>query len=553
MEHDDVVDTVQELGAEVLLQLVVDLELHPLVVRSGAFTRGEAEADCLRDVRGTEVRGEDQHGVLEVDRASLAVGETAVFEHLQEGVVDLLVCLLDLVEQHDGERLAADLLGELATLFVADVSGRSTEQTRRGEAVVELAHVDLDERIVLAEEEVRECFRQLGLTDTGRAGEDERARRALRVLQTCTGTTDRLGDGLDCLDLADDPLVQLVFHAEQTRGLFLGELEDGDAGPVSEDLGDLLVVDLGDDVEVTGTPLLLPLGTLTDEGLLLVAQVRSLLEVLCVDGRFLLPACVGDLVVELTQVWRRGHPADAHPRARLVDEVDCLVGQEPIVDVPVGQSGGSNECTVGDRDAVVCLVAIAQTLEDLDGVLDGRLADLDGLETTLESGVLLDVLAVLVEGGGTDGLQFATSQLRLENRRCVDGTFGGTCADERVQLVDEQDDVAAGVDLLEHLLQALLEVTAVTAAGHERAEVEGVELLVLERLGNLAVDDGLSQAFDDCGLTDTGLADENRVVLGTTRQHLHDALDFLRATDDRVELAFERGLGEVASELVENQ
>jgi len=41
-----------------------------------------------------------------------------------------------------------------------------------------------------------------------------------------------------------------------------------------------------------------------------------------------------------------------------------------------------------------------------------------------------------------------------------------------VQLVDEQDDVAAGADLLQHLLQALLEVTAVAAAGDERAEVE---------------------------------------------------------------------------------
>jgi hypothetical protein len=34
------------------------------------------------------------------------------------------VGLLDLVEQHHGERLAAHLLGELAALFVADVAGR---------------------------------------------------------------------------------------------------------------------------------------------------------------------------------------------------------------------------------------------------------------------------------------------------------------------------------------------------------------------------------------------------------------------------------------------
>jgi hypothetical protein len=40
-------------------------------------------------------------GVLEVDRAALAVGEAAVVEHLQQHVEHVGVGLLDLVEQHD--------------------------------------------------------------------------------------------------------------------------------------------------------------------------------------------------------------------------------------------------------------------------------------------------------------------------------------------------------------------------------------------------------------------------------------------------------------------
>jgi hypothetical protein len=122
-----------------------------------------------------------------------------------------------------------------------------------------------------------------------------------------------------------------------------------------------------------------------------------------------------------------------------------------------------------------------------------------------------------------------------------------------VDLVDEDDDVAAGADLLEDLLQPLLEVTAVAAAGHQGAEVEGVELLVLERLGDRAADDVLGQALDDRRLADAGLPDENGVVLGAARQDLHDALDLLLAPDDRVELALARRLGEVAAELVEHE
>ena len=74
------------------------------------------------------------------------------------------------------------------------------------------------------------------------------------------------------------------------------------------------------------------------------------------------------------------------------------------------------------------------------------------------------------------------ASIGLRMLRRVDRALGGARPDQRVQLVDEQDDVAAGADLLEHLLQALLEVTAVAGAGDQRAEVERVELLVLERL-----------------------------------------------------------------------
>ncbi len=184
---------------------------------------------------------------------------------------------------------------------------------------------------------------------------------------------------------------------------------------------------------------------------------------------------------------------------------------------------------------------------------DRRLVDLDGLEAALEGGVLLEVLAVLVERGGADGLQLTAGQHRLEDRGGVDGALGRARTDEGVQLVDEQDDVAAGLDLLEHLLEALLEVAAVAAAGHQGAEVERVELLVVQRLGHVVGRDRLGQALDDGGLADAGLADEHRVVLGAARQDLHDALGLAGAPDHGVELLVARELGEVSAELVEHQ
>ena len=120
-----------------------------------------------------------------------------------------------------------------------------------------------------------------------------------------------------------------------------------------------------------------------------------------------------------------------------------------------------------------------------------------------------------------------------------------------MELVDEQDDVAALGDLLHHLLQALLELAAVLRAGDERGQVERVDLLVLEQLGHLGAGDPLREALDDGGLADAGLADEHRVVLRAPRQDLHDPLDLGLTSDARVELALGGELRQVAAELVE--
>ena len=125
--------------------------------------------------------------------------------------------------------------------------------------------------------------------------------------------------------------------------------------------------------------------------------------------------------------------------------------------------------------------------------------------------------------------------------------------DQGVQLVDEQDDVAAGADLLQHLLQALLEIAPVPAARHQGAEVEGVELLARQRLGDVVGHDPLGQPLDDGRLAHAGLPDQDGVVLRAAGQHLHDPLDLLLTPDDRVQLVVPGQRGEVPAELVEDR
>ena len=180
------------------------------------------------------------------------------------------------------------------------------------------------------------------------------------------------------------------------------------------------------------------------------------------------------------------------------------------------------------------------------------LADEDRLEAALQRRVLLDVLAVFVEGGRADGPQLAAGEHRLEHVGGVHGAFGGAGAHEGVHLIDEEDDLALGFgDLLEHGLEPVLELAAVLGAGDQRADVQRHDPLVLEPFGHVAVDDALGQSLDQGGLAHAGLADQHRVVLGAAGEHLDDAADLVVAADDRVELAAARLLGEVAAVLLQ--
>ena len=177
--------------------------------------------------------------------------------------------------------------------------------------------------------------------------------------------------------------------------------------------------------------------------------------------------------VDLVDLGRLGVDLHPDPRRRLVDEVDRLVGEEAVGDVALAERRRGDQRRVLDADLVVDLVALLEPAQDRDRVLDARLADVHRLEAPLERGVLLDVLAVLVERGRADRAQLAAGQHRLEQVGGVDRALGRAGADDRVQLVDEQDDRALGVgDLLEHRLEPVLELAAVLGAGDQRADVE---------------------------------------------------------------------------------
>ncbi len=93
---------------------------------------------------------------------------------------------------------------------------------------------------LVVEQKAGERLGQLGLAHPGRAEEDERADRPVRILQAGTGTANGTRYRLDGIALADDPFRQFVFHPQQLVAFAFQHLVDRDTGPTRNHMGDVV-------------------------------------------------------------------------------------------------------------------------------------------------------------------------------------------------------------------------------------------------------------------------------------------------------------------------
>src|SRR5262245_39809301 len=232
LENDHVVDAVEEFRLELRAKLVHHPRAHHFLV-----------ALPLLNVARPDVRSHDDDGVLEIHRAPLSVGQPPVVQDLQQDVEDVGMRLLDLVEEDDRIRPAANRLGQMAALVVAYVARRRADQPRDRMLLHELRHVEPHHRALVVEEEFGQRPRGFGLAHAGRAQKDERADRALRVLQPGAGAAYGVGDGDQSVILTDHAPRKALFHPSQLLHLAFQHLRDRDARPPRDHFGDVLFRD----------------------------------------------------------------------------------------------------------------------------------------------------------------------------------------------------------------------------------------------------------------------------------------------------------------------
>ena len=371
--------------------------------------------------------------------------------------------------------MAAHLLGELARLIIAHIARRRTNQPRYRVLFHILAHVDGDERVHAVEQLGGQLLDQLGLAHAGGTDKNE-AGGAVTAGQIGTGALDGLRHAAHRLVLPDDVGLEGVLQPQQAAVFRLLDFDGGDAGPQLHHLRHILQrqldvrhlqFQLGQTLPLAGQ---LGLGggqLLIVDGAVLRVFQRLFLFLQCGHG-LLHRQILGDFGM-----------AQVAAGAGFVQQVDGLVGQEPVGDIPLGQLHHGGHQRVRHADAVVLFVVDFDALQHLDGVVEGRLLHLDGLETAFQRGILLDILAVFRKGGGADDLHLSAGQRGLHDVGGVHGAVGIPRAHDVVNFVNEQDHVAGAAHFGQQALDPLLELAPELGAGHKGGQVQQVNFLVL--------------------------------------------------------------------------
>ena len=142
---------------------------------------------------------------MPIHLAPVGIGDLPVIQNLQQHVQHVGVGLLDLVEQHHGIGLAADLLRQLPGLVIAHIARRAAHDAGDGVLLHKFGHIQPDQRLRRVEQVVRQLLDQLRLTHTGGADEDK-AHRLVLGRDAHAVAAYRRGDGLDGLVLTDNVL-----------------------------------------------------------------------------------------------------------------------------------------------------------------------------------------------------------------------------------------------------------------------------------------------------------------------------------------------------------
>ena len=223
------------------------------------------------------------------------------------------------------------------------------------------------------------------------------------------------------------------------------------------------------------------------------------------------------LTAQFIQLGRHGIQFCFNQRTCLIYQINCLIRQKSVGDITIGQYSCTDQCIIHNLNTMIYLIAFLQTTQNRYRIFHRRFVYHDRLETTLQCRVFLNILTVFIQCGGTDTVQFAPRQHRLQHIAGIQRSISLTGSNNRMQLINKQDDLSVAVlHIIQYSFQTLLKFAPVLRSGNQRTHIQRKNLFILQAFRYIAPDNTLCQSFCHRSFANTGFTDQHRIILRLT-------------------------------------
>ena len=144
-----------------------------------------------------------------------------------------------------------------------------------------------------------------------------------------------------------------------------------------------------------------------------------------------------------------------------VKHIYCFIGKITLRYISYRHINRQRYYLVCYYDIVKVFVVSFQPLYYLYAALLVGFADRYRLESALKRGIFLNSFAILIIGRSTYYLKFSSCKLRLHYIGSINCTFGSSCTNDCVDLINKENYITCTYSLLNASFYALLEVTPV--------------------------------------------------------------------------------------------
>ena len=398
-------------------------------------------------------------------------------------------------------------------------------------------HINPHHGIFVPEKRLRQCLGKLRLADTRRAEEQEGTDGSVGVLQADTPTADSLCQCLHCFVLPDDSFVQNFLQMEQTLTFLLLHALHRDSRPTGNDFCDIICCHHNFAAVMRGFPCALCRLQAGTQTILQLFDFRRLFKFLCLNGSllFLLQLC--NSCLQLLDGGGRSIRGKTQAGGCFVNQVDCLIRQESLRYIACRKPNRRRDCFIRNAYPMVHFIGVLQCCQHLHGNRFCRLLHAHRLKPPLKGGILFNMLAVFLKSGCANQLNFPSCQSRLKNIRGINRALCRTCPDDGMDFINEKNDIACRLYILQCLFHAFLKFPTIFRACDHSGQIQRKNPLMPQGIGHIAITDFLRQTLHNRRFPDTGVTHQAGVILRSAAQNPNDTLNLLLSADNRVEFS----------------